>query len=345
MASENAISIGVAGLGRAGWDIHVRAIRGRPDYVLSDVVDLDEKRLKEAADEFKCATHTDWKQFLKKRACELVVVATQSKDHAPMTMQALKAGLHVLVEKPMATRLADCNRMIQTARKASRILTVHQNQRLAGDTLYVQQLIKSGLLGRVFTIRRSVADFSRRHDWQCLRKYGGGAFNNTGVHSMDQVMTLVDSPVVSVWGDLQQINNPGDVEDHVKVVFRCKSGLVVDYDCTTVCAAPLPAWLIMGENGTAWIQGGQATIKYLDRALLPKLEVEDLHQVPTRQYFREQLPWQEKTEPATLKPERNFYDYLFDALRNGKPLLVTPESCRDVYKVMSLARKGTRFPG
>jgi hypothetical protein len=65
--------------------------------------------------------------------------------------------------------------------------------------------------------------------------------------------------------------------------------------------------------------------------------------VPTRKYFREEIPWQEKTEPAELKSERNYYDYLRDSVRSGKPLLVTPESCRDVYKVMTLARKGTKF--
>ncbi len=343
MGNDSPIRIGVAGLGRAGWDIHIRAIRGRKDYVLTDVVDIDEKRVKEAVDEFKCAPHSDWKEFLKNRSCELVVVATQSKDHAPMSIQALKAGLHVLVEKPMATSLKDADKMIKAAKETGRILTVHQNQRLASDTLYVKGLLDSGILGRVFAIKRSVAGFSRRHDWQCLRKYGGGIYNNTGVHSMDQLVYLVNSRAVSVWGDLQQINNPGDVEDHVKVVFRCENGLTVDYDCTSVCAAPLLEWVIMGENGTAWIQGKKATVKYFDRSKLPKLEVEDLHQVPTRQYYREQIPWQEKTED--LPPGQNFYDHLYDSVRNGKPLLVTPESCREVYRVMTLARKGTKFPG
>ena len=343
MPNTGPVKIAVAGLGRAGWDIHVRALRGRQDFAIVDVIDVDDNRLAEAKKEFNCATHTDWKEFLKNHVAEMVVVATQSKDHAPMSIEALKAGLHVLVEKPMATSVAEAKKAIAAAKKANCILTVHQNQRLGADTLYIQKVIKSGILGKLFMIKRAVTGFSRRQDWQCLRKYGGGVLNNTGVHSVDQLMTLVDSPVVSVWGDMQQINNPGDVEDYTKIVFRCESGLVVDYDVGTVCAAPLCPWVLLGENGTMWIQNGQATIKYFDRSQLPKLEVVDSHQVATRGYFKDNIPWQEKTEPAEAKSERNFYDYIFDAVRNGKPPFVSAESCRDVLDVMERAKKGTKF--
>ena len=109
------IRTAVAGLGRAGWNMHVAAVRGRKDFVLTDVIDLEEKRREEARAEFGCRTFRSWSKFLRESDAELVVVATQSKDHARQSLQALKAGLHVLVETPMATRVRDADRMIAQA--------------------------------------------------------------------------------------------------------------------------------------------------------------------------------------------------------------------------------------
>ncbi|NWF97286.1 MAG: Gfo/Idh/MocA family oxidoreductase, partial [Candidatus Thorarchaeota archaeon] len=199
------------GLGRAGWDIHVAAMRGRKDFAISDVVDLEPARLAEAKAEFGCHTWRDWRRFLRESDCELVVIATQSHDHAPQSIAAMRAGKHVLVEKPMATNLRDVDRMIAVARETGRLLTIHQSARFAQDYLHIQEVIKSGKLGKVFFVRRGGYGFHRRRDWQTLRKYGGGQLNNTAVHMIDQVVQLLGSPPQAAFGDLQQIINPGDV--------------------------------------------------------------------------------------------------------------------------------------
>ena len=64
-AKSGPVTMAVAGLGRAGWDIHVSAIRGRKDFVLTEVMDLDESRLAEAEAEFGCCTYRDWGRFLR----------------------------------------------------------------------------------------------------------------------------------------------------------------------------------------------------------------------------------------------------------------------------------------
>ena len=339
-----AIRTAVVGLGRAGWDIHIAAMRGRKDFVITDVVDLEQPRLEEARAEFGCRTYRDWKQFLRKSDAELAVVATQSRDHARMSMEALRAGMHVLVEKPMATSLRDADRMIEVANETGRLLTVHQNARLARDLLHIQQVIRSGVLGRVFMVRRGGYGFQRRRDWQTLRKYGGGQLNNTAVHMIDQVCQLLDSPVSAVFGDLQQIINPGDVEDHVKVVVRGESGMVVEVESTMVCALPLTAWVVMGSRGTLVSDGQTSRLRYTKLKKLPAVKPIDSHVVESRRYgFGEVIEFAEETMPTALAPKRKYYDYLYDSIRKGKPLFVTPESVRQVIYVLQQARKGTAF--
>jgi scyllo-inositol 2-dehydrogenase (NADP+) len=338
------IRMAVAGLGRAGWDIHVAAIRGRKDFVLTDVIDLEKPRLKEAADEFGCRTHTTLAGFLKSNDAELLVVATQSLDHAAHSIQGLKAGLHVLCEKPMATGLREADRVLAQAKKSPGLYTVHQSARFDRGFLHVQDVIRRGLLGDVFFLRRGAYGYARRNDWQTLRKYGGGLLNNNGVHLLDQVLQLLDSPAKEVWGDLKQIITPGDADDQVKVVVRGETGMVVEVELSYACALPLPAWIVMGSRGTLISDGKTSRIRYTKARKLPKMKATDSHMVATRSYAAvETIEFEEEQVPSSLEPKRTFYDYLHDSIRKGKPLFVTPDSVRQVMWVIQQARKGTPF--
>jgi len=342
MAKQTPVTMAVVGLGRAGWDIHVRAIRGRGDYVLTEVLDLDKSRLAEAQADFGCKTFADWKTFLRKSTAELVVVASQSQDHAWMSCQALAAGKHVVVEKPMATKLADVEKMIACAEKSGTVLTVHQSARFFPEYLHIQEQTRRGVLGRIFMIHRNAAGFARRNDWQVFSKYGGGQLNNNGVHIIDQVVQLLDSPVTAVFGDLQQILNPGDVEDHVKVVMRTEKGMVADVELA-VSALPFPSWVLMGTKGTLVCQGSTSKLRYV-AGKLKLLKPIDAKAVAGRRYGTgEKIEFVEEEIPAAAESKKKYYDYLYDTLRRGKPLFVTPESVWRTMQVLKLARKGTKF--
>ncbi len=345
MAKSSApVSMAVIGLGRAGWDIHVRAIRGRKDFVLTEVVDLDATRRAEAEAEFGCKAFADFGTFLRNATAELVVVASQSQDHARMSIQALKAGKHVLVEKPMATKFSDVDKMIAAAKEARKLLTVHQSARFSPELLHIKEQVRRGVLGRIFNIHRTASGFSRRNDWQTLSKYAGGQLNNNGVHLVDQVLQVLDGPVTDVFGDLQQILNPGDVEDHVKVVFRTESGAVGEVELA-VCALSMPSWVVMGTKGSLVCDGKTSKLRYLAAPLKPVRPI-DSKAVANRRYGipGEKLEFKEEEIPAAATSPKNYYDYLYDSLRKGKPLFVTPESVRRTMDVLRRARKGTKFP-
>ena len=205
------ITVAVLGLGRSGWGIHIRQMRGQEAYKIVDVADPLKERLKEAADEFGCNTYTDVRELIKHSKAELVIVATKSSDHYAHTMAALKAGKHVVVEKPMAMKYSEAKRMVAEAKKQRRKLLIHQNQRFSDRTQLLKHYCSGKTeIGKVFSIVYQSYSFSRRNDWQCLRKYGGGTLNNKLTHIMDALLYMADDSVARVMADMKHTTDSGN---------------------------------------------------------------------------------------------------------------------------------------
>ncbi len=340
MAKSKPITTGVVGLGRIGWSHHAKLMHQHPAFQVTACVDPLRERREEAERELGCATFADIKELLKSGLAELAVVCTMSVDHCAHSLAALRTGLHVLVEKPMAMNVREVDRMIAAAKKARKVLTIHQSNRGGRGPRFIRETIDSGILGKVFWIRFTGHSFFRRNDWQTLKRYGGGYLNNNGAHSVDYCLTLLDSPIKDVWGDLKHMVTAGDADDFMKVVIRGKNGRVIEVEQSYACAFRQPTWLVAGTCGTMQINGREAHIKYFDPKKVKPLKVVD-GAAPGRRYGnKDKLPWKEKT--VEVKPRKsypNFYDNLAAAIRRGRKLLITPESVRQQVWVLDQVRK------
>ena len=250
------------------------------------------------------------------KAVELMVVATPSNLHAEQTIAALRAGQHVIVEKPMASDLAGADAMIAVAEETGRILTVHQNLRYAADFVKMREVIASGVLGRIIEIRIHNGGFDRRWDWQTLKRYGGGALNNSGPHFIDMGMLLIDDPEPTVFCHMEATPlYAGDADSHVKVVLKPKRGPLVEINITAACAYPQPNFLVLGTQGSLVCDRGEAVWKYFDPAEAPALILDDAPIARDRTYNREQLPWKEERAPDRPRRRARYRDALPLALR------------------------------
>jgi len=349
-SSSNPLRYAVVGLGRAGWNIHVAQLRPRADAKIVAVVDPVEQRRNEAAAEFGGKTYDSLAKMLKKHPkgdIDVVSIATPSVCHGPDTIKCLKSGYHVVVEKPMSMNLAEADRMIETAEKSGRRLFVHQNYRFDREFTHLHEYATNGLIGRVFHVRMYSSNFARRNDWQTLSKNGGGVLNNTCPHYIDQILQLVNGNVTQVMGDLQQISSAGDVEDHVKMFLRTDTGCTADMEISSAqnVAGGLPKWILCGTHGTLTMIKGQSTIAWFDPAQVAPMEAIDAPATDRRYGNADKLPWQEKTVPAEGPDIGSFYDNVYGVLRKSEPMRVTPQSVRDVIRIISAIRKGTKFPG
>lgn len=344
--SRQPIRYGIAGLGRSGWDIHAKQIRDREDGCIVAVTDPLEDRRRQAEGDLSCRVYTQLEEMLSQSDIDVVVIATPSATHAADTCAALRAGKHVVVEKPMAMNLEEADLMISAAEQADRTLFVHHNRRFNRELTYLCGVAQSGLIGTLFHIGIRLTSYSRRFDWQTLARNGGGLLNNTCSHYIDMILQLLGAPVVDVMGDLQQIASAGDVEDHVKALMRAANGCTADLEISSVqnVAAELPQWILCGSRGTVTCDGKEAVIRWFDARDVKPIEAVDTA-APDRQYQSDQLPWQEKTVPAVGPDVGGFYDNVAAVLLDDAKLFVTPESARQVIEVTARIRAGTKFDG
>ena len=139
---DGIVRVGIAGLGRSGWNIHASMLESMVEkYRVVAVCDGDEGRQAEARDRFDCRTYSEFDGMLKDEAVELVVVAVPSHLHADFCVKAMRAGKHALVEKPFADNLNGADRMVKAAKVTGQILPGSQNYRYETDFLKVREVI------------------------------------------------------------------------------------------------------------------------------------------------------------------------------------------------------------
>lgn len=347
--AEKKIAVGILGLGRSGWGIHARTIRNpavAEKFQVVAVTDPITARMDEAKDVFGCRTYGSVDELLQDKEVELVVVATFNHQHADHSIAAMRAGKDVLCEKPMASKLADADRMIQARDETGRVLTFNHNKRYSPDFLVVQDVLQSGKLGEILLIRIAGQGFRRRWDWQTLKSHGGGEMNNNAAHAVDAGLTLLSvlgaDADPEVFCDVRKTPLcAGDADDHVKIVLRTKGGPTVDVEVTNAAAIRQDSWYIMGTQGG--LTGGAQELRwrYFNPRLLPERQA-TAEPTPDRSYNREDVPWQEeswqKGEEKTTGYDMLYLD-LYETLRHGAPLAITPESVRKQIAIFEECRR------
>lgn len=332
----------IAGLGRAGWDIHWRQLlKGHPAYRVVGAIEPVAARRAEAEAEIGCRTYASFDEFLADPVGELIVVATPSGGHGPETLACLERGLHVAVDKPMCQGAAEADAMIALARERRRVLTCYHSLRFAPTFRIIRDVLRSGRLGGLVEIKCNRSGFSRRNDWVMRKAKGGGLHNVWGSHTVDQCLQLAASPVRDVFSDLQCTVTPGDADDHCKIVIRCESGVVIDAEVSNCLAfPPRPEWMIAGTWGGLVSSHEGVQVKWFDPKAAPPIALQDGPAANRRYGNDDVLPWQDETIPVPKGPGWvEFYDNLAPAIRDGAPLAITPESVRDTVAVLETCRR------
>ncbi|MBQ7179356.1 MAG: Gfo/Idh/MocA family oxidoreductase [Victivallales bacterium] len=334
---DKKIRVGIIGQGRSGRNIHVAALRRplmREKFEIAAVTDLIPERCNETKAEFPaCTVYPDYKAMLQDKSLELIVNASFSYMHVPISIEALKAGFHVLSEKPLAGCVADVDAVGAAAKEAGRVFAVFQEARFDSTFNKVMEICNSGVLGRIVMARFTRNNFARRWDWQTLREYTGGAFLNTGSHSLDQALKLFgDVMPDKMLCSIQRVNSFGTAEDHIKLLFTKPGHPTIDYEVTSCAVFSPPRYQIYGEFGGLTANPGTIEWKYYkpEEAAPQHLIKEPL---PERKYCSEKLEWFENSWKDTGSRGADWmgeklYMNLYDAIRNGAPLVVRLEDVR-----------------
>ena len=331
MNNSTPIRVGIAGLGRSGWDIHARTLSEMSEqFQVVAVMDLDAARRDEAAAKFGCAIYSDFSALAADQNVEVVIVATPNFLHQQHVVEALKNGKHAICEKPFGADSGEADAMIEAAKRAGKLVAPFQNRRYEPHFLQVKEVIESGVLGEIQLIRIAWHGFKRRWDWQTLDEFGGGDLSNTGPHVIDHALQLFGDAQPQVTVDLRNVLSSGDAEDHCKIVLRAPGAPVVDIELTSACAFPQDRWLVMGSRGALRGTTTHLEWKWVNWDEYPAHPVERTP-TPNRSYNAEKLNW--KGDSAEVVDDfgatpHDFYADFARSVRQGAPLAVTPESVR-----------------
>lgn len=335
---------GVAGLGRIGWGTHCKKINERDDMELTCVIDPFSERCQEAIATFATRAFPTIEEAINNLDLDFLVIASPSKFHAEMTIKALNAGINVLVEKPMAETLKEADEMIAMAKKRGKVLAVHQQHRFAAHYIQLMEILNSGVLGKVYRIIRRDYQFTRRSDWQSLKRMGGGTLSNTGPHGIDMLLGILGGKAELLFADLRKIAAVGDAEDVAILLFKGEKGELVEYELNSAAAFPEPNWYIMGDCGTLTYQDNTFHIKYFDQAELMPLSVDDTPAAKGRSYDNnDHIPWQEKNISLDGTKSLDFYDNLVAVISGRENLRVPLEDIREQIRLITEAKKISGF--
>jgi predicted dehydrogenase len=180
-----------------------------------------------------------------------------------------------------------------------------------------------------------------------LKKFGGGQLLNWGPHLVDWAVQFVGGKAADVWADLKLIAAAGNAEDHVKLMIRGETGIIADIEISGAMAITQPPWILMGTSGTLMIDAkNQCRLKYFDPKGLPKVKASGA--TPAGRggsHFSggEEIRWIEEQFPAAPATVSNFWVELYKSIRKGAAFPITLAQARENMRVISLAKKGTRF--
>ena len=231
-------------------------VRKMPDVEIVGLVDIREEAAAQRREKYElagAAVGTDLRKMLRKLKPDLVFDCTVPEAHMGVTLAALKAGCHVLGEKPLADTLPHARRMIAAARKAGRTYAVMQNRRADPKIAVVRDFLASGRLGKITTIN---CDFSLGPHFGGFREQRKHVLLlDMAIHTFDAARFMSRADAVSVY--CKDWNPSGSWYSHgasAMAIFDMTDGLVFNYRGSW-CAQGLPttwesSWRIIGERGT-----------------------------------------------------------------------------------------------
>ncbi len=246
---------------------HLNGIKEHaPRIQVTAAIDPNRAKSEEIAAETGAQVFGSLEEGLAHGDFDAVDVLTPHHLHEPLAIQAFAAGKHVVLEKPMATTLAACDRIFAAAKQAGTVFMLAENAQYWPEIVKAQELIEQGAIGDIITARAAFFMpldpywFQDEQPWRMNRDMtGGGITIDGGSHwlrplrmwlgEVDEVVAVLDHPVAEMQG-----------ESHVRSLMRFRSGKYATYDALMVdyegVMAPEPWWRVTGTKGELLIEGG-----------------------------------------------------------------------------------------
>lgn len=336
--------VGYGPFGGMGY-AHGLACTETDGLALAAAVDTSQDRLDAALVDFPdLRTYLSAESAATDPDVDIAIIATPPVHHASLALEFLRAGKHVVVEKPMCMTVAEADELMAVAAANDRVITVHQSRRWDRDYLALRRAITTGKLGDVFNIETFVGSFEHPcRAWHSEEAISGGAVYDWGSHHIDWILQLYGATPVNVlcsahtrvWHDTTNV-------DQLSVWMQWADGREATFRQSDIAAIRRPKFYVQGTEGTAAghyrplrnerLEPGRGHLDgYAHHAEAP------VEFTLTRYEAADGLV--ESTLPTAPHPGWGFHSNLVDHLTLGEPLAVDPAQSREVVRVLEAAHR------
>ncbi|MBS4174892.1 Gfo/Idh/MocA family oxidoreductase [Bacillus sp. FJAT-49736] len=334
------LRIGIIGAGGIAVGRHIPAFAQLKDEVtITALSDVNLERARNVAEEFNIPyAYENYRDMLSR--VDAVVICTPNKFHSEITVCALEAGVHVLCEKPMAMTAAECQVMINAAKKANKVLSVGFHYRYMKESQAAKKIMAANEIGNPLVVRVQALRRRKVPGWGVFTNkelQGGGSLIDYGCHLLDLSLWLIGNPrPVEVTGTAYntlstqpgQVNQWGsfdhetfNVDDHVTGYIRFENG------ASLLLEASWAANIIEDKESVS-ISGDQGGLEVFPLKL---------NYAKHGMLFNSEAAWIPSEEDPGVSQARNFTD----ACLKGAELVVKPEEALFVSQIMEALYKSS----
>jgi len=320
------VRCGVIGYGGACsmGKYHADLISKIPGLKLTAICEIDKERLGIARENHPgVKTYAEIKKMLSEDIIDLGIAVVPHNVHSKIVLSLIEAGKNAICEKPFAITIAECTKMIETAKRKGVMLSVFHNRRWDGDFLAIKRIINDGLLGEIFHIECYSGNYAHPgYWWRSEKSVSGGAIYDWGAHFVDWILNLMPGKMETVYGIFHKrlwydVTN----EDQGEAIIRFEGGRYAEFQTSAIAAIGKPKWRILGTKGGLTINQGEENINIVTFVNGSREKIK--------------IPFMESCW-------NNYYLNIADNLLTGEPLSVTSESARRVIVVFELAEKSAK---
>lgn len=333
-----AIGTALIGYGFSGSTFHAPFLDEMEEFQLISVLSSKREKVKKAFPSAEVAEQLE--DIWTNPHVELVVITTPSSLHFDIARQALEAGKHVIVEKPMVPTLEEAKVLADCAKKHDVMLSVFQNRRYDGNFLTVKKLIDEGRLGEVYVYEAHYDRFEPvvSKGWREEPKPASGVLYDLGAHLIDQALSLFGMPD-SVTADLQKQRPDALVDDYFHLVLTYGTKRVILHS-SMVAVEQGAKYKVHGTKATFMKKGEDPQEEELLQEIRPSgadWGMDRLDQYGT-------LYTESGNEKVVTLPGdyRRYYREIYECIRHKKLCPVTGEEGVQTIRIIEAALQSHR---
>lgn len=325
------LNVGIIGFGLSGRVFHGPLISAQQ---LLNLFAIASSRKQEVAVAYPKALCLDSETLINHPDIDIVVIASPNSLHAEQAEQAMRAGKHVIVEKPLAITSEQCLQLQQVAEQTGKCLSVFHNRRWDSDFLTISQLLANQSLGKIHSYS---AHFHRyrpvvKQRWKELDPQGGGVLYDLGAHLLDQALSLFGKPD-KLWAHLDTQREGAKTPDcfDLHLIYPDKK---VQLSCNSLMVEPGPRFQVHGSKGSYAKWGMDPQEQQLAAGL--SANSASFGQDTNRSEIH--LAGQALLHKSLIKGNYlAFYDNFVNAVTKGEALSVSAQQASDVIALIELA--------